>query len=122
MSDLKILIVLFSLFSIFGCSNSENEKNDTQISKEKFIEILVDVNIGDAIINQLHGNSTTPQNKFEAYYEYIYKKHGITREQFNKTLEYYSKNPEVLNEIFKETSSIIEKKSKELDSTTINRK
>jgi hypothetical protein len=87
------LIYIFPLLCIFIFSCGE--KDGHYITEDKFIEILLDIHIYDAILNKegLTDKNITVNDSL-SYYNYLYKKHNITRIQFREALEYYSQNTE----------------------------
>ena len=47
--------------------------------------------------------------KREAYYDYVFRKHGITREEFDTSMVWYTRNGEELAEIYKNVETRLER-------------
>jgi len=90
-------LILFSiiLFFAISCNN-----NDEIINKDKFILILLDIHKGNAIFSEKKFIDITLKKKNASYYNYYFKKHNITKAQFEKTLSYYSQNLEEYLKIY----------------------
>ena len=96
---LRFYPIIFLL--ILGCNYSEKEKPPVNIIPEKqFIPILVDIHFADATLSVLHFDKKNDRYKPENYYNIVLKKHGVDRKKFDKSIEYYSKNPEELDIIY----------------------
>ncbi|PVX50900.1 uncharacterized protein DUF4296 [Balneicella halophila] len=71
---------------------------DGVASPDKMIAILEDVHLVDAILVDKH----IREGDEEAlpYYEYIYEKHQITKEEFEHSINYYAKDPRELRKAY----------------------
>ncbi len=86
---------------LLGCNYSEKEKLPENIIPEKqLIPILVDIHFADATLSVLHFDKKNDRYKPENYYNIVLKKHGVDRKIFDKSIEYYSKNPKELDIIY----------------------
>ncbi len=90
------LLILVSIFAI-GCSSSDN---DEIIKQDKFINILVDIHVADALIADKGLYDGNLKDSTKSYYNYIFKKHNISRASFDKSMEYYSKDAEHYYQIY----------------------
>jgi hypothetical protein len=103
-----IAILIFSLFIACG------HKKPELIPKKQLIEMMVDLNISDAlslnsyIVSQLGGIDST------AIYSTFFAKHKYTKEDFDYTMEYYSAKPKKLTAIYDEVFAELSKRSDEL--------
>lgn len=79
-------LVLLFLLSFNSCS-------EKTFDDEKFIDTYVDLRIAE---DTLKSDNHTMQDLKEK----IFKKHGITEEQYNSTFEYLNKNPELWEEFY----------------------
>lgn len=75
--------------------------------------IMMDVHIAEAGVKTLSADSVGINTK--TYYELIYKKHGITEEHFQRSLRYYTYNPEILQEIYTKMTEEMSKKEAEVN-------
>jgi hypothetical protein len=76
------------------------------ISKEKMAMILADIHIAE---NMFPGSAQkdSAQIKIRTVYETVYKKYGITKKEFDKSLNYYLKNPDRLAEVYDQVTEIL---------------
>lgn len=91
MLRLFFLLVLFSIF--INCSSDIVKKRDI-IEDDKFQELLIDFHKAEGIITIAKLNSKKKKNDTISPYNYILKKHNISRHKFDKTIEYYSNHTE----------------------------
>lgn len=86
----KALLAFIVGALIFSCERQPDMTVPNHvIQPEKMTAILADVNIADAMQNISHIRSHyTP----EELYKGIYKKHGITRREFDESLKYYTRH------------------------------
>lgn len=103
-SKLKLLFAL--LFFIFlvvpSCKKSNVSSTSSQdiLSRDKMVEVLTDIHLTEAAlrIKQMSGanmNFYTPY-----YYRGALAKHGISTEQFRKSIRFYMQNPEKMDKIY----------------------
>ena len=88
------IFFLTLLFFIAACYQPKQKPNHDLISKEKFISVLKEIHLE---------NSNSKNN-------HILKKHNISEEKFQKTIEYYSAD---INEINKIYDSVLDELIKE---------
>jgi hypothetical protein len=100
------------LFSIVSCSKSEIKIPADIIPKDSMVFIMMDVHIAEAGVKTLSADSVAINTK--TYYAFIYKKHHITEEQFQKSLRFYTYNPELLQEIYIKMTEEMSKKEAEV--------
>lgn len=99
-SHIVFALLLFS-FSFLACQNNLN----APIAEEKLIDILVDVHTAEALTEseiQRVRDSMTP-----IYYAQIYKKHGVTKTDFDSTMVVYTHNPERFDSVYSKVLRII---------------
>lgn len=93
----RFLLVLFSTL-LFSCSGSDKVviPNDV-LQVEKMAEVMVDIHLMEAAMNINAANT----DKFNTSLRIdIFKKHNITKEQYDKSYDFYTKNPEQLGEVY----------------------
>lgn len=109
-SSLKILklIPVVLLVALSACNNNENTKI---IDKEQFVEILADLHITDAILAEKAWYDAKLRDSTRSYYNYVLKKHHISRAQFDKTLDYYSNNLEEYSLMYEQVAELIKQRT-----------
>lgn len=109
----SFLWVIGFLILVASCSESAIKIPDDIIAKDSMVFIMMDIHIAEAGIKTLPNDSINLNNK--TYYEFIYKKHSITEEQFQKSLRFYTYNPELLQEIYVKMTEEMSKKEASLN-------
>ena len=78
----------------------ENPKPEPFIEAEKFIAIMVDVHLAEAIVSLRRDPKEAPVAKFEKLEYNIFKKHDIDSTTYLKNYEYYTKDLDLTKEIY----------------------
>lgn len=96
------------------------------IPEDEFINLMADIHINDAIMNE-EGfvDKTITYNDSASYYNFLYKKYNISREDFKENLEYYSTDIENFILIYDRVMIKLNEMKNQIDSlesteTTIN--
>ncbi len=96
---MKKLLLFSLLFVFFSCSKKKTEIPADVIPFRKMKEILIDVQLSQAAsANSALVDSFIYNNK--EYMVYVLQKHQIKREEFLRSLKFYTSNPEILQEIY----------------------
>jgi hypothetical protein len=80
--------------------------NKTDISREKFVDLLVDIHLADGYLSNQGYRIDAERGKINEGYIYILNKHQVTQKQFMNTLKYYSEHTEQYDAIY---NQVIEK-------------
>jgi len=92
------LIVIFSLMLfIISC----DKKSEFVIEKDKFVDLLVDIHKIDALLSTKQMNDVNVKVDSASYYNFVYKKHNVSRNEFDSTLKFYTERPEDFAKIYK---------------------
>ncbi|OFY36905.1 MAG: hypothetical protein A2W91_00530 [Bacteroidetes bacterium GWF2_38_335] len=106
---MRWFITFCVIIFFIGCK-SDGKKNVDKIPDEKFIEVIIDLHLGDAL---LETGKFDPQDKKyhpDNFYAAILKKHNVTREEFDKTLDYFADYPGELMKIYDKVLEELSKK------------
>ncbi|MBP7496715.1 MAG: DUF4296 domain-containing protein [Bacteroidales bacterium] len=96
----KIFFLLLIILN--ACTNKTAKQADSGIiHRDTMISILTDINIAEAILT-INENAKDSNKLATGYYKSIFDKHKTTKEQFETSFKYYSKNPELINKIYDE--------------------
>lgn len=94
-----LLLLLIAVVTFSACKEESREKGEV-IDEDKFIDVLVDLHIADAMlatdIKKENEKLFLPKN----FYHQVLKKHNITRADFNKSIAYYAEEPAKLGQIY----------------------
>ena len=99
-----------TLLVLSSCSG----KKEYIISERKMAPVLVDIHIADEISTS--GYSLDPDIVLDSAktYGWVFRKHGITKAEFDSSMAYYSEKPDVLNKIYNRVMASISKMDAEL--------
>ena len=86
---------------LLSCGNQQEENLQNILSENSFINILKDIHLAEAFF-ELNKTKSIENAKKELAKNYvdIYKKNKISEDYFNKSLDFYSKKPELLEQIY----------------------
>lgn len=89
---------LFLLLSLaFACQQNKAPKGI--IEKDKMQNLMLDMQLTDAYLNQVY-NQDTMKMQAHSRYLYVFKKHKTDSAKYVRSLEYYSKDPKVLSAMY----------------------
>lgn len=95
---LKYIALIALLFSSYSC---ERRPGDV-IEKEQLVPIIVDLHKVHGIVRSQTFNKLFYTTDSVQIYEPVFDKYGVTREQFEKSIEYYSASPQEFDMMYEE--------------------
>ncbi|MBL7927210.1 MAG: DUF4296 domain-containing protein [Bacteroidia bacterium] len=93
-------ILVYLVVFITACSHPKPIKPDAVWSDEKLISVLTDIEIADAALTQISITDSLRALKGNAYYNQVFKKHGVTANDFKTTMDWYAAHPRNLSEVY----------------------
>jgi hypothetical protein len=96
------ILILASSFLFFSCKRDPKPKN--ALSREKFIAVLVDIHLAEAIHHDRVRYNVDSLNS-ESLYIAVLQKHNISEEQMKTTTLYYSRHPRDYDKVYSEVLS-----------------
>jgi hypothetical protein len=101
--------------SLFGCTGrlADNKPADL-IPQEQMIDVLVDIHVADALVEQKFGAQNPNLPLSNALYERIYQNHKITAAQYKSSYKYYEASPELMDKIYTQVITELSKKEAEM--------
>lgn len=103
-----VLLIIFTL----SCSKSAIKIPSDIVPKDSMVFILMDIHIAEAGVKTLSADSVLINTN--SYYDFIFKKHHISEEQYKKSLAFYTDNPILLQEIYTKMTEEMSKKETEV--------
>ena len=102
------LNIVFFFLLCASCGKNKVKIPKNIISKDSISLVLTDMQIVDAAasFNHLNGDSTS----LKSFYKTILSKYGIDRKKFKESMDFYFKNPEILNEIYQKSLEDLQQK------------
>ncbi len=102
----RLFFIILSILLFSGCTNKIDDKKNIPadlIAKDQMVDVVVDLRLLDAIMNvKLRKKETGLDSVNVLLYNSIMEKHGITREQFERSLTFYQGDLKVLDEIYEQ--------------------
>jgi len=97
---MKIILSILSVL-LLACTTPKTERPTGILSETDFVNILKEVHLAESAfeLNKSKGIENA-KNSLATSYQSIYKKHDIADTTFNKSLDYYAKNPGKLEKIY----------------------
>jgi len=74
------------------------------------IDILTDIHVADAIVDNKYGQQKVDLPLTNALYSQIYKNHKITAARYKSSYKYYEANPELMDNIYTQVITELSKK------------
>jgi hypothetical protein len=94
-------IILFALV-VFSCHKHGDTKTSRPsylVSADEMRKIMVDVFLAEVAITSNNTNNWNAAQSTWHYYNYVFKKHNITYEQFQHNYAYYSSDTKKMTQI-----------------------
>ncbi len=111
MKQLFLVIALFLLTS--SCQEEKLPKGI--LEKQKMVSVITDIQLVDSYVTQIPYNDTLATLQSSEYYKAIYRKYKISRKDFDKSLQYYSKQPKVLDSMYSQVLTNLNKAEKKVN-------
>jgi hypothetical protein len=106
-------LIMFFLSCSPGKEKADNSVPDEIIQPDTMVSILTEVHIAEAILREMKADNKHKEKMAQNFYSEIFTNHGITREQFLKSIQYYQKKPEVYQEIYESVITQLSQKQTE---------
>jgi hypothetical protein len=97
-----LLTLIIALLLSAGCKKKESKVPNGVLGKEQMVKVMLDVNLTEAAFRIHPPFNSKDTIDINVYYEKIFKKYKITKQQFNKSLDYYTKHPDKFGDIYDE--------------------
>ena len=92
----RLFLIIFAVVALVSC-----HEDNKVLSKKKMASVFRDIHITDAVLNTQRYEQSRFENLDSLYlYKDVFKKNKVTREEFIYSLQYYSKYPRKLDEIY----------------------
>tara|TARA_B100001173_G_C15676675_1_gene416038 strand:+ start:226 stop:570 length:345 start_codon:yes stop_codon:yes gene_type:complete len=107
---MKIYLLIIACL-LFSCSNSEKKIPKNILPQTTFETVLKEIHLEEASfeLNKIQDIENAKIKLSNAYFD-IYKKNKISKKNFIENIDYYSKDPEKLEEMY---TNILEQLTKE---------
>ena len=94
----NILAILFSIFLLVSCTKKETIKTDNPLINDvnTMAQLLFDIHLAEALENE---KIVTDKNS-KILYTKVFEKHGITTNQFDSAITYYTEHNSKYLEVY----------------------
>ena len=117
---MKIYLSILS-FLLLSCSNSKEKPSQNIVTQTVFEAALKEIHLLEANFEINKNNSLkNAKNELTKAYCEVYKKYQISQDDFKKSLEYYSENPEKLERTYKNVLEMLKKENSMVDQQQTN--
>lgn len=94
--------LLLLTVALVQCQSPEEEVPADLIPREKFVEIMIDVQLIESIGKQKMLRIDDPRIRITDMYAGTFEKHGVTDSSFTKTYDWYFAHPDEMLAVFDE--------------------
>ena len=95
-------LFLFAILGLFCfCAGSYPEPQDL-LTEDKMVAILLDINIAEGGMKARYVLGDSAKALAPYLYDHIYDKHGVSRDQFDRNLDYYLHQPGKMDKIYEQ--------------------
>lgn len=108
------LILLQVCILMFAFSCSDNKKIPDYILKpEKMEAVLADVMMADALNQEriISDSLLYLPRENVSYFKKIFQLHAVTKEEFEKSIQFYTKRPDLMRPIIDSVSAVVSRKN-----------
>jgi hypothetical protein len=110
----QILICSFLLLLLVSCSPGKEPTENTVpaeiIQPDSMVNILTEIHIAEAILREVKADSKHKEKKAEVYFAEIFEKHKVTRDQYEKSIEFYQQRLDIYKDIYEEVITLLSQK------------
>lgn len=107
---MKKFIIFGLLILSFACGKKQNNSNI--LSRSEFVKVLVDMHYTDGVLFATK-LSERMNKEFVSMYNWVFIKNNVTREEFDNTVLYYTRNPDEYKEVYIKVIRTLEEKNAE---------
>jgi len=100
MKNIRFILYVCFIF-ITACRPSEDKIRKTDlIPVDNMVPILVEMHLADGLMETTSIRMRYPGRDSISNYQDVLRKHGYSKEVFDKTIAYYNNDPEKLNDLY----------------------
>ena len=95
------ILILLLVLTFAACQKKKTIKGDEFIEREVLVEVLVDIHLMDGVTQDRKFGRKFDADSLDIFTP-ILEKHQVTRQMFDTTMVVYSRNPELLDQVYKD--------------------
>jgi hypothetical protein len=95
----SLLCAFTLLFGLLSCTNGDVDNEQRRLNEEQFISVYEEILLIERYYQSKLGLPNLYKNELEKASEKIFDKHHTTKSNFEKSFEYYARDPQRLHKI-----------------------
>lgn len=117
---MREILLRLCLFGIVACSETKKPPSNV-LGQEKFQKILTDVILADVLTTERSFKDTSLKIKDvnAAYFLKIFEIHGVTKNEFMRSYNFYLSRPDLLRVISDSVSAVLNRDNLQLTTDTV---
>ncbi len=120
---MKYILFAITFFVLAACSQKRINIPDDVIPPDKFVKLTVDMHITDAVFmsKRYYDHQLLKNDINKSFYDALYKKYNISREDYVRSIKFYSAHPEMYDKMYDNVLSKINKRQSELEDNKLKK-
>lgn len=111
-----IFVLLVFFLALHACESDRSSSKDYKIiENDKMVDVMVDVHIIEATLRDKKISGDSLKKLTSDYYQNLFDKHNISRQDFDSSFAYYEDNVGELNNIYEKVIERLNKKQRKLE-------
>ncbi len=99
---LILLVLLTGSVSLNGCKQEKKITGKEYIPRDVLVNVITDIHLMDGITNDMkYYRKYNPGDSIDMY-SYIFEKYNVDRKMYERTINEYSKYPQLLDKVYDE--------------------
>lgn len=123
MNKIRSLLTVLVLAATIFVSCTPGEKKDAVtssseiIAADSIVNIITEIHLAEAMLREMKTDLKIKEKTAEILYSEIFTKHGITREQYQQSIEYYQQHLDEYQDIYERVITLLSQKQSENSAT-----
>ncbi|MCF8307488.1 MAG: DUF4296 domain-containing protein [Bacteroidales bacterium] len=111
-----IIVLLVFFLAMDACDNDRSSSEEYKIiENDKMVDVMVDVHIIEATLRNKKISGDSLKKLTNNYYQTLFDKYNISRQDFDSSFAYYEANVGQLNNIYEKVIERLNKKQRKLE-------
>ena len=108
----NLIFPIILLLMLGSCDTNviKTPKPKNLLSQAVMAEVLADIHIAEASIQMVNSEDDSIHQTYINYYNAVFEKNQISRDDFKQSMAYYIKNPVLLQSIYDNVTEILSTK------------
>jgi len=123
---MKKLIYISTVLILFSCGEQKQNKNieipDEVIPFETMSNIMLEVQLMESQIENERAINPSVMDSIPSYYNSIFKKHNVTKNHYDSSLMFYSKNILLLDSLYNNIFAELKEMEIKLNNVSLNQR